>query len=86
MKRLLQSLALIILNTGYLHADPIQAIIYNGTGASLEHKIASMTLAGILNRKEPRLYLLNVYETWSYNQTDESWRDIYQQDGNVIFT
>jgi hypothetical protein len=70
----------------YLQANPIEAIIYNGTGAPLEHKLASMTLAGIVNREEPRLYLLNVYETWSYNQTDESWRDIYQQEGNVVFT
>ena len=86
MYRLLQILALIILIPAYLQADPIQAIIYNGTGKPLEHKLASMTLAGIVNREEPRLYLLNVYETWSYNQTDESWRDIYQQDGNVVFT
>lgn len=86
MPRLLQILTLIILIPPYLQAEPIEAILYNGTGAPLEHKLASMTLAGIVNREEPRLYLLNVYETWSYNQTDESWRDIYQQDGNVVFT
>jgi hypothetical protein len=86
MQRLLQILTLLILIPTYLEAEPTQAIIYNGTGAPLEHKLASMTLAGIVNREEPRLYLLNVYETWSYNQTDESWRDIYQQEGNVVFT
>ena len=40
-----------------------------------------MTLAGIVNRNAPRLYLLNVYEAWSYNQTDEQWRDIYTAAG-----
>lgn len=86
MCRLLQTLTLLLLTIGISRAEPIQAVLYNGTGAPLEHKLASMTLAGIVNREAPRLYLLNVYETWSYNQTDESWRDIYQQDGNVVFT
>ncbi|MBW6479412.1 MAG: hypothetical protein K0B37_08295 [Bacteroidales bacterium] len=86
MHRLLQTLMLLFLWNAALKAESIEAVIYNGTGAPLEHRLASMTLAGIVNREEPRLYLLNVYETWSFNQTDESWRDIYQQDGNVVFT
>ena len=45
----------------------------------------AMTLAGIVNRDSARLYLLNVYETWSYNHTDEQWRDIYRSRGNVQF-
>lgn len=63
-----------------------EAVLYNGTGASSEHKLIAMTLAGIVNREEPRLYLLNVYETWSFSQTDEMWRDIYATDGGVEFT
>ncbi len=64
----------------------INAIIYNGTGASMENRHIAMTLAGIVNRDAPRLYLLNVYETWSYSQTDETWRDLYQSIGGVNFT
>lgn len=69
-----------------LHAWPLNAVLYDGTGTSAENRIAAMTLAGIVNREQPRLYLLNVYEAWSYNQTDEMWRDIYAQDGGVSFT
>ncbi len=64
----------------------IEAVVYNGTGVPAEDKLTAMTLAGIVNREEPRLYLLNVYETWSYNQTDEMWRDIYAADGGAEFT
>jgi hypothetical protein len=42
-------------------------------------------LSGIVNRDSARLYLLNVFETWSYNKTDEMWRDIYRTRGNVQF-
>jgi hypothetical protein len=31
------------------------------------------------------LYLLNVYETWSFTQTDEVWRDLYRSRGGVTF-
>jgi len=62
------------------------AVVYNGTGIPPENKLIAMTIAGIVNREEPRLYLLNVYETWSYNQTDEQWRAIYEEDGGVSFT
>ncbi len=65
---------------------PINAVVYNGTGTSAENKLIAMTIAGIVNREAPRLYLLNVYETWSYNQTDEQWRAIYEEDGGVAFT
>lgn len=44
-----------------------------------------MTIAGIVSRTEPRLHLLNAYKTWSYNQTDEHWRDVYQEDGKFQF-
>ncbi len=64
---------------------PYNAVLYNGTGASLQDKILAMTLAGIVNRDSARLYLLNVYETWSYNKTDETWRDIYRARGGVVY-
>ncbi len=76
---------IIILFTSKLMAQ-INAVIYNGTGSSPENKLIALTLAGIVNRDAPRLYLVNVYEAWSYNQTDEMWRDIYTNDGNVNFT
>lgn len=63
----------------------VDAVLYNGSGASAENKLIAMTIAGIVNREAPRLYLLNVYETWSYSQTDEKWRDIYAADGGVNF-
>lgn len=61
------------------------AVLYNGTGASVQDKIMAITLAGIVNRDSARLYLLNVYETWSYTKTDEQWRDIYRTRGGVVF-
>jgi hypothetical protein len=72
----------------FIHSElkAVEAIIYNGTGSSAENKMIALTLAGIVNRDTPRLYLLNVYETWSYNQTDEKWRDIYATEGSVNFT
>lgn len=64
----------------------LNAVLYNGTGTTAENKLIAMTIAGIVNRDAPRLYLLNVYETWSYSQTDEKWRDIYATYGGVTFT
>ena len=85
-KKLLIGLtALFILLTSF-KGQCIPAVLYDGTGAPAEYKLVAMTLAGIVNRETPRLYLLNVYETWSYNQTDEMWRDIYAADGGAGFT
>lgn len=66
-------------------SSPVNAVLFNGTGTSSENKLIAMTIAGIVNREAPRLYLLNVYEAWSYSQTDEMWRDIYTEYGNVDF-
>lgn len=63
-----------------------EAILYDGSGQSAEDKLIAMTLAGIVNREEPRLYLRNVYETWSYSQTDELWENEYKTTGGVNFT
>lgn len=62
-----------------------RAVLYIGTGTFPENKLLAMTLAGIVNRDSARLYLLNVYETWSYSRTDEQWRDIYSARGGVQF-
>jgi len=64
----------------------INAVVYDGSGQLSEDKMLAMTLAGIVNRDAPRLYLRNVYETWSYNQTDELWETAYKTTGGVQFT
>jgi hypothetical protein len=68
--------------TGQLFSEKV---LYSALGQPQQHKLIAMTIAGIVNRQEPRLYLLNVYETWNYTQTDEMWRDIYQNEGNFQF-
>lgn len=64
----------------------IDAYVYNGSGQLAEDKLIAMTLAGIVNRDAPRLYLRNVYETWSYSETDETWENLYKTNGGVNFT
>jgi len=64
----------------------INAFVFNGTGHSAENKLIAMTIAGIVNRDAPRLYLRNVYETWSYAETDEKWEEQYKTVGVVNFT
>ncbi len=86
MKNLILFLTWVILIYLPCKGSSINAIIFDGTGTPLEHRHTAMALAGIVNRDAPRLYLLNVYETWSYNQTDETWRDIYAADGGADFT
>lgn len=68
------------------HLAAINAVVYDGSGQLTEDKLIAMTLAGIVNRDAPRLYLRNVYETWSYNQTDELWENAYKTTGGVQFT
>ncbi len=63
-----------------------EAVLFDGTGKTPEERLIAMTVAGIVNRSEPRLFLMNVYETWSWNETDERWRSIYETDGGVTFT
>jgi hypothetical protein len=76
------SILLVLLNT---YGFAYNAVLYNGAGASSHDKYIALTIAGIVNRDSAQLYLLNVYETWSYNKTDEIWRDLYRSRGNVIF-
>jgi len=87
MNRILRSslLLALLLPAAAGAQGPYRAVLYNGTGAFPENKLLAMALAGIVNRDSARLYLLNVYETWSYTQTDEAWRDIYRQRGGVQF-
>ena len=64
MRKRFFALCLLIFAGLFLKAnDQINAVIYDGTGTSLENRHIAMTLAGIVNRDAPRLYLLNVYET-----------------------
>ena len=64
---------------------PHTPVVYNGAGAPAEHKLTALSLAGIVNRESPRLYLVNVYQTWSYNQTDAGWLALYQEDAGINF-
>lgn len=66
-------------------ASTIKAVVYDGTGSSAEDRLIALTLAGIVNRDAPRLYLRNVYEAWSYGETDDQWQRIYEERGNVEF-
>lgn len=85
MKRELLTIGLLFGLTWISSAQSYRAVLFNGTSASNEQRLMAMTLAGIVNRDSARLYLLNAYETWSYTQTDEAWRDIYRTRGNVQF-
>lgn len=69
-----------------LNSFSTNAYVYNGTGQSAENKLIAMVVAGIVNRDAPRLYLRNVYETWSYSETDETWENLYKTTGGVNFT
>lgn len=84
MKRTLLIFSLLICIC--VQTSAIGAIVYDGSGQTTEDKLIAMTLAGIVNRTAPRLYLRNVYETWSYNQTDEVWEEAYKTNGGVQFT
>jgi len=64
----------------------LDAYVFNGTGQSAENKLIAMTIAGIVNRDAPRLYLRNIYETWSYSESDETWENIYKTNGATNFT
>lgn len=84
MNKFIKILSLLFLLT--LPAYSYQAYLFDGSSSSTADKLIAMTIAGIVNRDSARLYLQNVYETWSYNQTDEKWRDIYITRGQVTFT
>ncbi len=79
-------LTILLLNCIIINTKALDAVVYNGTGQSAENKIIAMTIAGIVNRDAPRLYLRNVYETWSYSETDETWENLYKTTGGVNFT
>lgn len=69
-----------------LAQQPYRAVVYSPTGGlTPEDKYMAVTLAGIVNRDTARLYLRNVYENWSYNQTDEQFELLYKTRGNVVF-
>jgi hypothetical protein len=71
--------------SGEVHAQPYKAVVFAPTGLTPETKFIALALAGIVNRDSARLYLRNVYENWSYNQTDEQFEALYRTRGNVQF-
>ncbi|MFH0736405.1 MAG: GxGYxYP domain-containing protein [bacterium] len=68
-----------------IFADSYNAVLFVGTNLSSQEKLTAMTVAGIVNRDSARVFLYNLYETWSYSQNDEKWSQIYKQSGNVKF-
>ena len=85
MKRLRIAFCLLAFIPSAGPARAYDAVLFNATGQSQEVRLLAMTLAGIVNRDSSRLYLLNCYETWSYQATDETWRDIYRLRGGARF-
>ncbi|MGE5621318.1 MAG: GxGYxYP domain-containing protein [archaeon] len=81
----MKKLILILLLYSGTAIYPYDAVLFNGSGRLAWEKLIAKTLAGIVNRDRPRLYLVNVYETWCYSGTDETWADIYRSKGNVTF-
>lgn len=77
------SILIIILCSAII--KPENPVIFKGTGISYADKIMVMALAGIVNRDSARLYLRNIYETWSYKQNDEDWEYIYKTKGGAVF-
>lgn len=75
----------IILLVATIPLYPYKAVLFNGQYAQPQDKLLALTLAGIVNRDSARLYLLNVYETWSYSSTDETWLKIYKTTGGAQF-
>jgi hypothetical protein len=76
---------LVCLAPASLAQNPARAVLFDGGSSPPWVRLMALTLAGIVNRDSSRLYLQNVYETWSYNQTDERWADLYRSRGNVQF-
>ncbi len=74
---------LLLLLSTHIYAE--NPVLFRGSGLAYADKMLVMTLAGIVNRDTARLYLWNVYESWSFKNTDEIWGDIYRQRGGVVF-
>ncbi|MCU0412769.1 MAG: hypothetical protein MUF82_09640, partial [Bacteroidetes bacterium] len=68
-----------------LAAQGTQPVLFSASSLSSQDRLAVLAIAGIVNRDSARLYLQNVYETWSYNNTDERWVQEYINKGNVQF-
>ncbi len=83
MKKIL--LLILLTSSGVYAQTAYHAVLFDGSAATPWVRLMAMTLAGIVNRDSARLYLQNVYEPWSDNQTDERWATIYRTRGNVTF-
>ncbi|HPN36928.1 MAG TPA: hypothetical protein PL041_00905 [Melioribacteraceae bacterium] len=84
MKKLLM-LSLLIIGYVSVFSQQYKAVLFSGSGLSSQEKLTAMALIGIANRDSARVFMYNMYETWSYNQTDEKWSQIYMQKGDVKF-
>ncbi len=71
--------------TAVLAAQGTQPVLFSASGLSAQDRLAVLAIAGIVNRDSARLYLQNVYETWSYSSTDERWVQEYVGKGKVQF-
>ncbi|QCK16813.1 GxGYxYP domain-containing protein [Mangrovivirga cuniculi] len=80
-----QIILLILITWFSLNIHSQTHYVFDGTGKPRSEKLAAMTVAGLVNRDEPKLFLKNVFETWSYNQTDEKWIEIFEQNEGVSF-
>ncbi|MBV6512613.1 MAG: hypothetical protein FMNOHCHN_02122 [Ignavibacteriaceae bacterium] len=81
--KLYTTLLILVISSSFSRAE--NPVLFRGSGLAYADKMLVMTLAGIVNRDTARLYLWNVYETWSFKNTDETWGDIYRQRGGVVF-
>jgi len=81
-----KSFALFFLLALSVHSFSLEAYVFNGGGRSRAEKLAALTIAGIVNRETPRLYLQDVFETWNYSLTDDRWKLIFIQKEGVSFT
>ncbi len=68
-----------------IFSQQYKAVLFAGSGLSSQERLTAMALIGIANRDSARVFMYNMYETWSYTQTDEKWSQIYIQKGNVKF-
>lgn len=84
MKRLLILLSILLITFNSTFA--YKAVMFDGYYLPRHDKLTVMALAGIVNRDSARLYLTNIYETYSYLLTSQKWAEIFEEKGDVEFT
>jgi hypothetical protein len=84
MKKLISCLFILSISISF-HINGQTHYAYDGTGKSRSERLAALTIAGIVNREQPRLFLKNVFETWSYQHTDEKWMQHFEDHESISF-